>query len=225
MVGWSSPVFVWRLPSPFSSLSVRGIGGVPGYPGRLPPGSRTSGLSPFPEVLRGGCGVSVLDPVLRPVFRSPGVHPRNGSYIFHHASPRFSPSPLSGRLASPGLHLPGSDACEGLPPLAMSSPRGHSQSFEELFGPDSDVGLFWDDPRDFSFESFPDPQMGSEVLPTSPGVFIRPSPTCVGLEESSRDDVVHVHHRSRFSAPYALPSTSPKCGRSSPAQQPSCLLG
>ena len=146
-----------------------GLDGVPGSPGRLPPGSCTSGLSLFPEVLRGGCGVSVSDPVLRPVFCSSGVHPRHGSYIFHHASPRFS---LSGRLASPGLHLPGSGVCEGLPPLAMSSPRGHSQSFEELFGPDSDVGLSRDDPQDFSFEGFPDPQTDSEVLSTSPGVFI-----------------------------------------------------
>ena len=200
-----------------------GLDGVPGSPGCLPPGSCTSGLSLFPEVLRGGCGVSVSDPVLRPVFRSSGVHPHHGSYIFHHASPRFSSSPLSGRLASPGLHLPGSGACEGLPPLAMSSPRGHSQSFEELFGPNSDVGLSRDDTRDFSFEGFPDPQTDSEVLPTS-GVFVRPSPPCVGLEESSRDDVVHVRHRSGFSAPYALPSTSPQCGRSSPARQ-SCLLG
>ena len=123
------------------------------------------------------------------------------------------------------LHLPGPGACEGLSPLAVSSPRGHSQSFEELFGPDSDVGLSRDDPRDFSFEGFPDPQTCSEVLPPSPGVFVRPSPTCVGLEESSRDDVVHVRHRSGFSAPYALPSTSSQCGRSSPARRPSCLLG
>ena len=133
----------------------------------------------------GDAGVSISNPVLRPVFRSPGVHSRHGSYIFHHASPRFSSSPLSRQLAGPGLHLPGSGACEGLPPLAMSSPRGHSQSFEELFGPDSDVGLSRDDTRDFSFEGFPDPQTGSEVLSTSPGVFIRPSPPCVGLAESS----------------------------------------
>ena len=160
-----------------------------------------------------------------PVFRSPGVHPRHGSYIFHHAPPRFSSSPLSGRLASPGLHLPGSGACEGLPPLAMSSPRDHSQSLEDLFGPDSDVGLSRDDTRDFSFEGFPDPQTDSEVLSTSPNVFIRPSPPCVGLEEASRDDVVHVCHRSGFSAPYAIPSTSPQCGRLSTAQRSSCLLG
>ena len=202
-----------------------GLDGVPGSPGRLPPGSCTSGLSPFPEVLRGGCGVSISDPVLRPVFRSPGVHQRHGSYIFHHASPRVSSSPLSRRLAGPGLHLPGSGACEGFPPLAMSSPRGHSQSSEELFGPDSDVGLSRDDTRDFSFEGFPDPQTDSEVLSTSPGVFIRPSPPCVGLVESSRDDVVHVCHRSGFSAPYAIPSTSPQCCRASPARRSSCLLG
>ena len=153
------------------------------------------------------------------------VHPHHGSYFFHHASPRFSSSSLSRRLAGPGLHLPGSGACEGLPPLAMSSPRGHSQSFEELFSPDSDVGLSQDDTRDFSFEGFPDPQTDSEVFSASLGVFIRPSPACVGLEESSRDDVVHVCHRSGFSAPYAIPSTSPQCSRASLARRSSCLLG
>ena len=80
---------------------------------------------------------------------------------------------------------------EGLPPLAVSSPRRHSQSFEELFGPDSDSGLSRDDARDFSFEGFPDPQTGSEVLSPSAGFLIRPPPSCVGLEESSRDDVIH----------------------------------
>ena len=102
-----------------------GLDGVPGSPGRLPPGSSSSGFSPLPEVLRGGCGVSVSSPVLRPFLSPSGVHPRRGSYFVHHASPRFSSSPLFGRLASPGLHLPGTSACKGLPPLAMSSPRGH----------------------------------------------------------------------------------------------------
>ena len=128
-----------------------GLDGVLGSPRRLPPGSCTPGFSPLPEVLRGGCGVSIYDPVLRPVIRSSSVHPRHGSYIFHHASPRFSPSTISRRLADPGLHLPGPGACEGLPPVAMSSPRGHDQSLEELFGSDSDLRLSRDDSRDFSF--------------------------------------------------------------------------
>ena len=71
------------------------LDGVLGSPGRLPPGSCTSGFSPLPEILCGGCGVSVYDPVLRPVIHSSSVHPRHGSYIFNHASPRFSSSPLS----------------------------------------------------------------------------------------------------------------------------------
>ena len=201
-----------------------GLDGVPGSPGRLPPGSSSSGFSPLPEVLRGGCGVSVSSTVLRPFLSPSSVHPRHGSYFVHHASPRFSSSPLFGQLASPGLHLPGTSACEGLPPLAMSSPRDHSQSFEELFGPDSDAGLSRDDPRDFSFKGFPDPQTGSEVPPPSSGVLIRPSPSCVGLAESSRDDVVHVRHRSRLTALHAFPSASPQCGRSFPARRGSCLL-
>ena len=163
--------------------------------------------------------------MLRPVFRSSGVHPRHGSYIFHHASPRFSSSPVSRRLAGPGLHLPGSGACEGLPPLAMSSPRGHSQSFEELFGPDSDVGLSRDDARDFSFEGFPDSQTGSEVLSSSPAVFLQPSPPGVGLTQFYWDDVINVCHSSGFSAPYVIPSTSPQYSRASPARRSSGLLG
>ena len=97
------------------------LDGVLGSPGRLPPGSCTSSFSPLPEVLHEGCGVSIYDPVLRPVIRSSSVHPRHGSYLFHHASPRFSSSTLSRRLAGPGLHLPGPGACEGLPPVAMVS--------------------------------------------------------------------------------------------------------
>ena len=201
------------------------LDGVPGSPGRLPTGSSSSGFSPLPEVLRGGCGVSVSSPVLWPFLSPSGVHPHHGSYFVHHASPWFSSSPLFGRLASPGLHLPGTSTSEGLPPLAMSSPRGHSQSFEELFGPDSDIGLSRDGSRNFSFEGFSDPETGSEVLPSSSGVLIRPPPSCVGLAESSRDDVVHVGHRSRLTSPQAFSSTSPQCGRSSPARRGSCLLG
>ena len=168
------------------------LDGVLGSPGRLPPGSCTSGFSPLPEVLLGRCGVSVYDPVLRPVIRSSSVHPRHGSYFFNHASPRFSSSPLSRRLAGPGLHLPGPGACEGLPPLAMSLPRSHSKSFEELFGSNSDFRLSRDDSRDFSFEGFPDPQTGPKALSSSPTVLLRPSPTSVGLTQSSRHDVLHV---------------------------------
>ena len=121
------------------SLS-RGLDGVPGSPGCLPSGSGSSSFSPLLEVLLGGCSVSVSGPVLRPLFGSSGVHPRQGSCLASYASPRISPSPLPRQLASPGLHLPGISASEGLPPLSVSSPRHHSQSFEELFGPDSDSG-------------------------------------------------------------------------------------
>ena len=201
------------------------LDGIPGSPRCLPSGSSSSGFSPLPKVLCGRCGVSVSSPVLRPFFSPAGVHPRHGSCFVHHASPRFSSSPLLGWLASPGLHLPGTSASEGLPPLAVSSPRGHSQSFDELFGPDSDVGLSRDDARDFSFEGFSDPQKGSEVLSPASGFLSRPPPSCVGLEESSRDDVVHVGHCSRLTSPHEFSSASPQCGRSSPARQGSRLLG
>ena len=58
-------------------------------------------------------------------------------------------------MVSPGLLLPGTSASEGLSPLAMSLPRHHSESFEELFGPDSDSGLSRDDDRNFSLSVFP----------------------------------------------------------------------
>ena len=103
---------------------------------------------------------------------APQVHPPHGSSLVNYASLQFSFSSLPRRLASPGLHLPGTSAGEGLPPLAVSSPRHHSQSFEELFGPDSDSGVSWDDTRDFSFEGFPYPQTGSEVLSPSSGLLV-----------------------------------------------------
>ena len=202
-----------------------GLDGVPGSPGCLPPGSGLSSFSPLPEVLRGGCGLSVSGPVLRPFFGPSGFHPRHGSYILNYASPRISSSPLPRRLASPGLHLPGTSASEGLPPLAVLSPGRHSQSFEELIGPDSDSGLSWDDARDFSFEGFPDPQTGSEVLSPSARLLVRPPPSCVGLEESSRDDVIHVGHCSRFSSLDAISPASPQCSRSSPARRGSRFQG
>ena len=194
-------------------------------PGCLPPGSGSSSFSLLPEVLRGRCGVSVSGPVLRPFIGPSGVHPRHGSYFLNYASPRISSSPLPRRLASPGLHLPGTSASKGLPPLAVSSPRHHSQSFKELFGPDSDSGLSRDDARDFSFEGFPDSQTGSEVLSPSARLLVRPPPSYVGLEESSRDDVIHVSHCSRFSSPHAISPASPQCSRSSPARRGSRFLG
>ena len=202
-----------------------GLDGIPGPPGCLPPGSGSSSLSPLPEVLRGGCGVPVSGPVLRPLLGPSGVHPRHGSCIVDYASPRFSSSPLPRRLASPGLHLPGISAGEGLSPLAVSSPRYHSQSFEELFGSDSDSGLSRDDARDFSFEGFPDPQTGSEVLSPSSGLQVRPPPSCVGLAQSSRDDVLHVSHCSRLSSPHEVSPASPQCVRSSPRRRGSRVLG
>ena len=80
-------------------------GGLDGIPGS--PGSGSSSFSPLPEVLHGRCGVSVSGPVLRPFFGSSGVHPRHGSCFLNYASPRISSYPLPRRLASPGLHLPG----------------------------------------------------------------------------------------------------------------------
>ena len=109
--------------------------------------------------------------------------------------------------------------------MAMSSPRSHGQSFEELFGSDSDFRLSRDDSRDFSFEGFPDPQTGPKALSSSPSVLLRPSSTCVGLAKSPRHDVLHVCHSSRFVSPYAISSAPPQCSWSSPPGQSACFLG
>ena len=217
-VGSSSPVSTWRLLSLFSNLSVRGIGWYP-WTSQVPvhPASRH-----YLRFVHGRCGVSISGLVLRPLFGPSGAHPRHGSCLVNYASPRFSSYSLPRRLASPGLHLPGTSAGEGLPPLAVSSPRHHSQSFEKLFGPDSDSGLSRDDARDFSFEGFPDPQTGSEVLSPSSGLLVLPPPSCVGLAESSRYDVIH---SSWVSSPHEVSPASPQCSRSFPGRRGSRILG
>ena len=70
------------LQFPHGDCSVRspispsgGLDGIPGPPGFQSPGSSSSSLSPLPEVLRGGCGVSISGPVLRPLLGPSGVHP------------------------------------------------------------------------------------------------------------------------------------------------------
>ena len=203
----------------------RRLDGIPGPPGCLPSSSGTSSFSPLPEVLRGGCGVPVSRPVLRALDGPSCVHPRHGSCILDNASSRILSPSILRRLVSPGLHLPETSASEGLSPLAVSLPRHHSESFEELFGPDSDSGLSRDDARDFSFEGFPDPQEGSEVVPTSSGVPIRPPPSCVGLATSPRSDVLFVCHSSRRSSPHAISPASPQCVRSSAPRGGSSVLG
>ena len=179
----------------------------------------------LPEDLRGACGVPVLCPVLRALDGPSGVQPHHGSCILDNASSRVSSSSILRRLVSPGLHLPGTSASEGLSPLAVSSPRHHSEPFEELFGPDSDSGLSRDDARDFSFEGFPDPQEGSEVGSTSSGVPIRQPPSCVGLASSPRSDVLFVCHNSRRSSPHAISPASPQCVQSSSPRGGSSVLG
>ena len=56
-------------------------------------------------------------------------------------------------------------------------------------------------------------------------LLLRPSPTSVGLAQSSWDDVLHVCHSSRVSSPYAISSTPPQYSRSSPARRLSSFLG
>ena len=203
----------------------RRLDGIPGPPGCLPSGSGASSFTPLPEVLRGRCGVPVSRTVLLVLDGPSGVHPRHGSCILDHASSRISSPSILRRLVSPGLHLPGTSASEGLSPLAVSSPRHSSESFEEFFDPDSDSGLSRDDACDFSFEGFPDPQEGSEVVPPSSGVPIRPPPSCVGLASSPRGDVIFACHNSRRPSPHAISPASPQCVRSSAPRGGSSVLG
>ena len=206
-----------RLPFPYGDCSDRapvspgrGLDGIPGSPGCLLPGSGSSIVSPVPEVLHGGLDIPVSRPMLRSLNGSPCVHPRHGSCILDHASSRVLHSPVPRRLASPGFDLPGHCASERLSPLAMSSPRHHDQSLEKLFGPESDSGLYRDDNNIFSFEGFPDPQTGPEVVTPPSGVLLRPPPSCVGVASSPGSHVLHVSHGPRCPSPYEVPPTSPQ---------------
>ena len=107
----------------------------------------------------------------------------------------------------------------------MSSPRHLSESLEKLFGPESGSGLSRDDDNDFSFEGFPDPQTGSEVVPPSSGVPLRPSPSCVGGALSSGSRVLDVSHSPRCASLYEVPPASPQCLRSSAPRRGPRLLG
>ena len=148
----------YTVRSPVSQVG--GLDGVPGSPGRLPPGSGASVFSPVPEVLRGGVGFPVSRPLLWPVDGSSGIHPRHGPGLRDHASARVLDSPVLRRLAGPCFHLSGDCAGEGLSPLAMSSTGDPCQSLQELIGSQPESGLLRDDNSDFSFEGFPDPQNG-----------------------------------------------------------------
>ena len=221
-----------RLPFPYGDCSDRtpvspgrGLDGVPGSPGCLPPGSGSSIVSPVPEVLRGGFGLLVSRPLHRSLDGSPNVHLRHGSCILDHATSRVLHSPVPRRLVSPGFDLPGHCASEGLSPLAMSSPRHHGQSFEKFFGPESDSGLSQDDDNNFSFEGFPDPQTGPEVVAPPSGVSLRPPPSCVGVASSPGSHVLHVSHSPRCPSPYEVPPASPQCLRSSCLRRGPRLLG
>ena len=90
-----------HLPFPYGGCSDRapvspgrGLDGIPGSPGCLPPGSGSFIFSLVPEVLRGGLGLPVSCPVLRSLDGSPGVHPRHGSCILDHVSSQVLHSPV-----------------------------------------------------------------------------------------------------------------------------------
>ena len=106
-----------RLPFPYGDCSDRapvslgrGLNGIPGSPGCVPPGSGSSIISPVPEVLRGGLGLPVSRPLLRSLDGSPSVYLRHGSCILNHASSWVPHSPVPRRLVSPGFDLPGHSA-------------------------------------------------------------------------------------------------------------------
>ena len=100
-----------------------------------------------------------------------------------------------------------------------------SWSIEKLFGPESDSGLSRDDDNNFSFEGFPDPQTGPEVVASPSGVLLRPPPSCVGVVSSPGSHVLHVSHSPRCSSPYEVTPASHQCLRSSCPPRGSRLLG
>ena len=213
----------YTVRSPVSQVG--GLDGVPGSPGRLPPGSGTSIFSPVPEVLRGGVGLPVLCPLLWSVDSSSGIHPRHGPGLLDHASSRVPDSPVLRRLAGPCFHLSGDCVGEGLSPLAMSSTGDPCQSSQELIGSQPESGLFGDDRSDFSFEGFPDPQTDSEVVASSSGLSVDSLPPCVSLAPDSGHHVVDVCASSGSQASYAVSPTLPQCLGSSSIGRGSGVLG
>ena len=79
------------------------LAGVPGSPGRLPPGSAAPVISALPEVLLGGFSASILLALLRSVNCSSGVHAGHGPYIFSHAPIRVLNFALTRRLVRPQI--------------------------------------------------------------------------------------------------------------------------
>ena len=182
-----------------------GLDGIPGSPGCLPPGSGASISSPVPEVLRGGVGLPVSCPLLWSVDGSTSIHPRHGSCLIDNASSQVPHPPVPRRLARPGFVLPGDCAGEGLPPLTLLSPRYHDQCSQELCGSESDSGLSRNDNLDFSFEGFPDPQKGSEIVSSPSGVSLRAPTSCVSVASPLGGHVLDVGSSPGCSSPYAIP--------------------
>ena len=208
-----------------SPVSLGGrLDGITRSPGCLPPGSGASIFSPVPEVLRGGVGLPVSNPLLWPVDGSAGVHSRHDYCLLRDASSRVPHPPVPRRLARPGFFLPGDCAGKGLCPLALLSPRYHDQCSQELFGSESDSGLSRDDCLDI-FEGFPNPQTGSEVVPSPPGVSLRLPASCVSVASPPGGHVLDVGSSPGCSSPYVIPPASPLCLRPIPNRGGSRLLG
>ena len=154
------------------------LDGVPGSPGRLPPGSGSAIFSLVSEVLRREVGLPVPRALFWPVDGSSGIHPRHGPCLHDHASSWVPDSPVSRRLAGPCFHLPGDCAGEGFSSLALSTCRDPFQSPQALVGSQPDPGLLRNDDSVFSFEGFPDPLDGFRSClfffrPFFPPTFIR----------------------------------------------------
>ena len=157
-------------------FSFGGLDGVPGSPGRLPPGFGAPIFSALSEVLRMGFGAPIPHALLRPVHCSASVHAGHGPYIFSLAPiwvPNFA---LSGRLTCPWI-------LEGLSSLALSGAWRSRQPCQELPRHLSDFGLSGDETPDTSFEGFPNPRTCPESLLSAS--FLIP-PRCPGTSLSVR---------------------------------------
>ena len=191
----------------------------------LAPGSSPSIFTTLPEVLCGRVGLPVPHPLLQPVDSSAGVYTHHGPGLFNNASSRFPDSPVSRRLAGSRLVLSRDRAGKRFPSVALPMLGDSDQHPQELSDSDSIAQLFRDDDSDHSFEGFPNPQMRSEAVVSSPVFPVRQPPSSVCVAPASGSHVLCVCPSSRCAVAHEVFPALAECCGSLPAGGHLGLLG